>query len=147
MTTSSLVKWCHLAPAISVCGGRWYLRSAVSYRDGEALLYRAVDSEGHTIDCLLSATLGTQAAERVYRKALRAQQTATPRVITVEKHAASPPAFEALQQTAYLPDSCTLRPWKYFNNMVDQDHRLVKRHVNPGLGFGSFRTAQRSLRG
>jgi IS6 family transposase len=28
-----------------------------------------------------------------------------------------------------------------------QDHRCVKRRVNPGLGFGSFRTAQRTLQG
>jgi len=72
-------------------------------------LYRAVDSEGNTIDFLLSATRDAKAAERFFRKVFRACHTATPRVITVDKHAASPPAFETLQQERTLPESCTLR--------------------------------------
>ena len=40
-----------------------------------------------------------------------------------------------------------LRQCKYLNNVVEQDHRFIKRRVNPGLGFDSFRTAQRTLRG
>jgi IS6 family transposase len=110
-------------------------------------LYRAVDSEGHTIDFLLSATRNAQAAERFFRKALRAQHTVTPRVITVDQNPAYPPACEALQQAGHLPDSCILRQCKYLNNVVEQDHRFVKRRVNPGLGFGSFRTAQRTFQG
>jgi IS6 family transposase len=110
-------------------------------------LYRAVDSEGHTIDSLLSATRDAQAAERFVCKALRAQHTAVPRGIAVDQNAAYPPAFATLQQAGYLPGSCILRQCKYVNNIVEQDHRFVKRRVNPGLGFGSFRTAQRTLQG
>jgi IS6 family transposase len=51
-------------------------------------LYRAVDSEGHTLDLLLRATRDAKAAERFFRKALRASPTVPPRVITVEKNAA-----------------------------------------------------------
>jgi transposase, IS6 family len=58
-------------------------------------LYRAVDSEGHTIDFLLSATLDAQAAEHFFRKALRAQHTATPRVITVDQNPAYPPSLRS----------------------------------------------------
>jgi transposase, IS6 family len=110
-------------------------------------LYRAVDSEGNTLDFRLSATRDAKAAERFFRKALRAQHTAPPRVITVDKNAAYPPAFEALQQAGQLPEGCRLRQHKYLNNIVEQDHRFVKRHVNPGLGFGSFDTARRTLQG
>jgi transposase, IS6 family len=110
-------------------------------------LYRAVDSEGNTLDFLLSATRDAKAAERFFRKALRASHTVPPRVITVDQNAAYPPAFEALQQEGALPSTCTLRPCKYLNNVVEQDHRSVKRRVNPGLGFGSFLTAQRTLQG
>ena len=110
-------------------------------------LYRAVDSEGNTLDFLLSATRDAKAAERFFRKALRASHTVPPRVITVDKNAAYPPAFEALQQAGPLPKDCRLRQQKYLNNLVEQDHRFVKRRVNPGLGFGSFDTAQRTLQG
>jgi IS6 family transposase len=110
-------------------------------------LYRAVDSEGNTLDFRLSATRDAKAAERFFRKALRAQHTAPPRVITVDKNAAYPPAFEALQQAGQLPKGCRLRQHKYLNNILEQDHRFVKRRVNPGLGFGSFDTARRTLQG
>jgi IS6 family transposase len=110
-------------------------------------LYRAIDSTGQTSDFLLSATRDAKAAERFIRKALQAKHTATPRVITVDKNAAYPPAFEALQQQGQLPASCTLRHCKYLNNILEQDHRFVKRRVNPGLGFGSFRTARRTIQG
>jgi len=110
-------------------------------------LYRAVDPEGQTIDFLLSATRDAQAAERFFRKALRAQHTATPRVITVAQNAAYPSAFATLQQAGDLPDRCLLRQCKYVSNIVERDQRFVKRRVNPGLGFGSFRTAQWTLQG
>ena len=58
-----------------------------------------------------------------------------------------PPVFETLQQEGQLPASCTLRQCKYVNNVVEQDHRFVKRRVHPGLGFGSFRTARRTIQG
>ena len=46
-----------------------------------------------------------------------------------------------------LPVPCVLRQCKYLNNLVEQDHRFVKRRVNPGLGFGAFDTAQRTIQG
>jgi transposase, IS6 family len=110
-------------------------------------LYRTVDSAGQTIDFLLSKTRDAKAAERFFRKALRATHTAPPRGITVNKNPAYPPAFGTLQQEGQLPPSCTLRQCKYFNNVVEQDHRFLKRRINPGLGFGSFRTARRTFRG
>jgi transposase, IS6 family len=110
-------------------------------------LYRAVDSTGATLDFMLSSTRDADAAERFFRQVLQASHTLPPRVITVDKHAAYPPAFEALQQEGMLPESCLLRPCKYLNNVIEQDHRFVKRRVNPGLGFGSFATALRTIQG
>jgi transposase, IS6 family len=109
-------------------------------------LSRAGDSEGSTIDFMLRAMRDAKAAERFFRKALRASHTLPPRVITVDKNAAYPPAFEALQQEETLPPTCALRPCTYLNNMVEQDHRSVKRRVNSGLGLGSFSTAPRNTR-
>jgi transposase, IS6 family len=89
-------------------------------------LYRAVDSEGHTIDFILSATRDAGAAEWFFRQALRASHMVPPRVITVDKNAAYPAAFAVLQQERTLPETCLLRQCKYLNNMVEQDHRFVK---------------------
>ncbi len=110
-------------------------------------LYRAVDSAGNTLDFLLCAKRDTQAAKRFLRKTLKASHTGSPRVINVDKNAAYPSAVEHLQQEEHLPESCTLRQSKYLNNIVEQDHRFIKRLVKPGLGFGSFRTAWRTVRG
>jgi len=96
---------------------------------------------------MLSPTRDADAAERFFRQVLQASHALTPRVITVDKNAAYPPAFEALQQERILPETCRLRPCKYLNNIVEQDHRFIKRRVNPGLGFGAFATAQRTIQG
>jgi transposase, IS6 family len=96
---------------------------------------------------MLSATRDAEAAERFFRQALRANHTGPPRVITVDKNAAYPAAFEVLQRERTLPEACLLRQCKYLNNVVEQDQRFLKRRVNPGLGFGAFATAQRTIQG
>ncbi len=68
-------------------------------------------------------------------------------MITVDKNAAYPAAAEKLKFEGILPESCGLRQVKYLNNIVEQDHRFIKRLVKPGLGFQSFHTAWRTLRG
>jgi transposase-like protein len=65
----------------------------------------------------------------------------------VDKNAAYPPAINSLTKDQTLPETTELRPVKYLNNIVEQDHRFTKRLVNPGMGFGSFNTARRTLRG
>jgi IS6 family transposase len=96
---------------------------------------------------MLSPTRDAEAAERFFRQVLQTSHVLTPRVITVDKNAAYPPVFEALQQERLLPESCQLRQCKYLNNVVEQDHRFIKRRANPGLGFGAFVTAQRTIQG
>ena len=110
-------------------------------------LYRAVDSSGNTLDFRLSAKRDTKAAQRFFRKVLGASHTIDPRVMTVDKNAAYPPAIESLKPEERLPGKTETRQSQYINNTVEQDHRFIKRRVNPGLGFGSFNTAQRTLRG
>jgi transposase-like protein len=108
---------------------------------------RAVDSNGNTIDFMLSAKRDAQAAERFFRKALKVCHNITPRVINVDKNAAYPPAIDELKKSELLPNSCELRQVKYLNNNIEQDHRFIKRLVKPGMGFASFNTARRTLRG
>lgn len=109
--------------------------------------YRAVDCEGNTLEFMLSTTTDAAAATRFLRKALGAAHTSTPRVITVDKKPAYPKALCELKASNLAPESCELRQAKFLNNIVEQDHRFIKRRVKPGLGFYSFRTAWATLRG
>ncbi len=96
---------------------------------------------------MLSAKRDALAAERFFRKALKSTHNQQPRVINVEKNAAYPPAIYELKALRTLSKITELRPVKYLNNIVEQDHRFIKRLVNPGMGFASFNTARRTLRG
>jgi transposase-like protein len=119
----------------------------IKVRGAWKYLYRAVDSAGNTLDFLLTAKRDAKAAKRFLAKALKATHTSPPRVINVDKHAAYPLAFTELQEEGPLPQKTTLRQCKYLNNVVEQDHRRVKRLTRPMLGFQSFHTAHRTLRG
>jgi len=110
-------------------------------------LYRAVDSQGNTLEFLLSPTRDAQAAKRFFSKALAAPHTNIPRVITVDKNAAYPKAFKELKAEGIMPSPCELRQRKYLNNLIEQDHRFIKRLVKLGMGFFSFETAWRTLYG
>jgi transposase, IS6 family len=73
--------------------------------------------------------------------------TVNPRTITVDRNAAYPKAAAAMKRDGELWRCSRLRQVKYLNNIVEQDHRNVKRLASPGRGFGSFRTARRTLAG
>ena len=110
-------------------------------------LYRAVDSQGNTLEFLLSPTRDAEAAKRFFSKALVASHTVEPRVITVDKNAAYPKAFQELKAAGTLATPCELRQSKYLNNLIEQDHRFIKRLTKPGMGFFSFKTAWKTLQG
>ncbi len=68
-------------------------------------------------------------------------------MITADKNAAYPKALHEMKAAGAVPVSCELGQSKYLNNLVEQDHRFIKRLVKPGMGFFSFETAWRSLQG
>jgi transposase-like protein len=110
-------------------------------------LYRGVDSEGNTLEFLLSPTRDAEAAKRFFSKTLAASHTSEPRMMTADKNAAYPKAFKDLKEEGIIPDSCELRQVKYLNNIVEQDHRFIKRLVKSGLGLFSCESAWRTLQG
>lgn len=110
-------------------------------------LYRAVDSEGKTLDFWLSPTRDGEEASRFFVKTLAASHTSSPRVINVDKNAAYPKAFAELKAEGLIPEHCKLRQVKYLNNLIEQDHRFIKRLTKPGMGFFSIETAWRTLQG
>ncbi len=110
-------------------------------------LYQAVDLAGNTLDFLLSAKRDGKAVKRFFRKALKATHNQQPRVVTVDKNPAYPKAIAELQAKQALLETVELRSRCYLNNIIEQDHRFIKRLVKPGMGFGSFNTTKRTIRG
>jgi transposase-like protein len=126
-------------------------------------------SLGNTLEFLLSPTRDAEAAKRFLLKTLGTSaphaDTAkakmaqpilsaneitsrrAPRVINVDKNAAYPKAIAELKASGALSASVELRQVKYLNNMIEQDHRFIKRLVKPGMGFFSFTTAWRTFHG
>ena len=106
-------------------------------------LYRAVDKTGLTVDFLLTAKRDRKAALRFLSKAI--DQSGVPDKITIDKSGANTAAIED-----YNTDNETaieLRQAKYLNNIVEQDHRAIKRKTRPLLGFKSFWSAAITLAG
>ena len=119
----------------------------IKIKGKDRYLYRAVDSQGKTIDFLLTAHRDAQAALRFLRKALKAVHNQEPRVINVDKNAAYPKAIDELKEKEELSAAVKLRQNKYLNNRIEQDHRFIKWLVKPGRGFKSFNTARRTIKG
>jgi IS6 family transposase len=95
----------------------------------------------------LTAKRDKASAKRFFRRALRDSANVMPRVINVDKNRAYPAAFRELKAEAVLSRRCRLRQCKFLNNIVEQDHRNVKRRTRLAMGYGSFRTAWRTLQG
>jgi transposase-like protein len=110
-------------------------------------LYRAVDSAGNTIEFKLSAKRDVSAAKRFFKKMMRADHRRLPFTIGVDKNAAYPEAFAASVKEKVLPFDCKLRRVKYLNNVIEQDHRAIRRRWRAAQCFRSFNTAERTLEG
>jgi transposase-like protein len=120
-----------------------YLRVAGEW----TYLYRAVDSTGDTIDFLLSPRRDAAAAKRFFQKALRTPNHPRPRVINVDRNPAYPRAIDELKRTRELGRRCWCRLVRYLNNVVEQDHRAIKRRVRASQGFRAFHSAWRAIQG
>jgi len=106
-------------------------------------LYRAVDKEGNTIDFLLTKKRDTKAAKRFLGKAIN--HNGLLEKITIDGSAANKAAIE--EYNTDKGTSIEVRQIKYLNNIVEQEHRGVKRITNSILGFKSFRSARITLNG
>ena len=128
-----------LRPNLRLSNGSWRVdETYVKVKGRWTYLSREVDSRGQTVDFLLSAKRDAEAAKRFFRKALGQPHTVNPRTITVDKNQAYPKAAADMKADGELWRRSRLRQVKYLNNIVEQDHRRIKRLVRPGLGFGRF---------
>ncbi|HYX36890.1 MAG TPA: IS6 family transposase [Oligoflexus sp.] len=106
-------------------------------------LYRAVDSDGDTIDFLLTARRDHKAALRFLKKAVR--QHGVPVKINTDKSGANAAGLEAFNDE-YSTD-VELRQVKYLNNLIEQDHRRVRQRTRPMLGYKTFMSAAKTIAG
>jgi putative transposase len=106
-------------------------------------LYRAVDKQGQTIDFLLTEHWDQEAALRFLKQAIR--RHGVPEKITIDGSEANEAAIKRYNEAHGT--AIDIRQIKYLNNMVEQDHRAVKRITRPMLGFKSFAAAQATLVG
>ncbi|HHA2302509.1 IS6 family transposase [Enterobacter asburiae] len=127
-------------------GRRWRMdETYIKIRDQWKYLYRAVDTVGQTIDFLLTAKRDADATLRFLRKAIR--HHGEPEVVTLDKSGANTAALTTLNAGKSKEKSITVRQNKYLNNLIEQDHRNIKRRIRLMLGFKSFRRAQTLLAG
>ena len=116
-------------------GRSWWLdETYVKIKGNWAYLYRAVDKEGQTVDFLLTPQRDRAAAEAFLWKAIRRQ--GVPEKITIDRSGSNTTAIKRYNTTHKT--AIIIRHSKYLNNIVEQDHRAVKRKVRPMLGFKSF---------
>jgi putative transposase len=100
-------------------------------------LYRAVGRDGDTVDFLLRVKRDHAAARGFFERAIDLH--GVPEKITIDKSGANTAAITSIQADSGLP--IEMRQSKYLNNIVEQDHRAVKRITRPMLGFKTFRCA------
>ena len=150
---STINRWViHYSPQLEAAFRRKKKRSGNRWRIDESYIkvkgqwkyyYRAVDKQGNTLDFLLSATRDTRAALRFFRKALK--ENGKPSLVNIDQSGANHAGLKQLNR-----DNKTrikIRQCKYLNNILEQDHRRIKRLTRPMLGFKNFHAAQRTLGG
>jgi putative transposase len=124
--------------------GSWRLdETYIKVKGKWKYLYRAVDKNGQTIDFLLTAKRDRAAARRFLHKAIKS--FGTPEKINIDKSGANKAAIESHNEVN--GSNIVIRQNKYLNNIVEQDHRAIKRITKPMMGFKSFPSAAKTLAG
>jgi transposase-like protein len=110
-------------------------------------LFRAVDSQGQTVDFYLSKTRDREAAKHFLKKALANPDNRPPHVFARDGLRSYPAAIRELQKEGLMHQHCRHRTRPYANNRIESDHRFIKRRLRAMQGPRSAPTARRLLRG
>ena len=130
-----------IRPHLRMSNGSWRVdETYVRVKGRWTYLYRAVDSRGQTIDFLSGCTARYGCGEAVLSQGARAAAHRQ----SAHAHRRQEPRLSKSgrgdeKRRSNYGAASRLRQCKYLNNIVEQDHRRIKRLVRPGLGFGSFR--------
>jgi transposase-like protein len=135
---------CHLKPT----NKSWRVdETYIRVKGRWCYLYRAIDSTGATIDFLLSVLRDAEGAKCLFRKALSRPSHPQPRVINTDLAPIYGSAIPDIKKEGTLRSRCRHRPVQYLNNILEQDHRAIKRRVQAKQGFREFQAAGRTLQG
>ena len=118
-----------------------YIKVGGKYR----YLYRAVDKFGNTVDFLLTKRRMLGSAQLFLRKAIR--NNGKPRVVNIDKSGANKSGIRTINRDLLTVGKIRIRQCKYLNNIVEQDHRNIKRRISIDTGFKEFESAKRTLAG
>ena len=125
-------------------GGSWRMdETYIKVKGVWKYLYRAVDKQGKTVDFLLTAQRDKAAAMRFFEKAMKI--SGVPEKVTMDKSGANKAAMDEINAKGEM--TIIVRQVKYLNNIVEQDHRAIKRVTKPMLNFKSFCAAKCVLAG
>lgn len=111
-------------------------------------LYRAVDRDGQTLDFMLSERRNLAAARRFFKRAI--SSNGTPDRIVIDKSGANLAGIQAINVILKFKGSgrmIEIRPIKYLNNIIEQDHRFIKKITAPMMGFKAFHSAAATIKG
>ena len=111
-------------------------------------LYRAVDRDGQTLDFMLSERRNLGAARRFFKKTIASN--GIPNKIVIDKSGANLAGAQAVNNILKIKGSSKLieiLQVKYLNNILEQDHRFIKRITKPMMGFKAFQSASATIAG
>ncbi|MBF7097845.1 IS6 family transposase [Alkalibacter mobilis] len=157
VTHTTIMRWVHqyspiinerLRKRLKKTNDSWRMdETYLKIKGKNAYLYRAVDSDGSTVDFYVSESRDKHAARKFFKKSVEAAHNQQPRVITTDKYGATEIAI--LEEIYYGSLSCKTqhRMTKYLNNIIEQDHRFIKKKINPMLGFHSYESAVKTICG
>lgn len=126
--------------------GSWRMDETYIKLNGKwVYLYRAVDKEGNTVDFLLRAKRDAVAAKAFFKKAFK--ENGRPDKVTMDKSGSNKAALDQLNEEGADDKKIEIRQIKYLNNIIEQDHRFIKKRTRPTLGFKNFYSAKETISG
>jgi putative transposase len=127
-------------------GSSWRMDETYIKINGKwVYLYRAVDSYGNTIEFLLRQYRDFIAAKAFFRKAFK--NNGIPDKVAIDKSGSNTCALNSFNESLPVEQKIEIRQNKYLNNIIEQDHRFIKKRTKPMLGFKSFRSAKITIAG
>ncbi len=127
-------------------GSSWRMDETYIKLNGKWIyLYRAVDSLGNTIEFLLRSHRDAAAAKAFFRKAFK--NNVLPNKVTIDKSGSNISALTSANKNLPEDKQIEVRQIKYLNNIIEQDHRFIKKRTKPMLGFKSFNSARTTITG
>ena len=117
----------------------------IKVKGRDMYLYRAVDKYGNTADFLLTRRRQKMSAQKFFNKAIG--NNGKPRIVNIDKSGSNSSAILTVNKRSLSTKKIKIRKVKYLNNIIEQDHRRIKRRIRIMTGFKEFESAQRTLSG